>query len=64
MNFPKSILVIKYLASYKNLEGPDYLPIGITSIENAKNFFWEEEYELFEIETNGDLRLFKELGVK
>lgn len=63
MNFPKSILIIKYLPSYKNSEGPDYLPIGITSVENAKEFFQEKEYELFEIEQNGDLRLFKELGI-
>ena len=39
MNFPKSILVIKCLTSFKNSEGPDYLPIGITSVENAKKFF-------------------------
>lgn len=64
MNFPKSILVIKYLPSYKNSEGPDYLPIGIISIENAKKLFWKKEYELFEIEQNGDLRLFKELGIE
>ena len=64
MNLPKSILVIKYLPSLKNSEGPDYLPIGITSVENAKKFFWEKEYELFEIEQNGDLRLFKELEVE
>ena len=37
MNFPKSILVIKYFPSYKNSEGPDYIPIGITSVETAKN---------------------------
>ena len=41
MNFPKSILVIKYFPYYKNSEGPDYLPIGIISVENAKEFFWE-----------------------
>ena len=64
MNFPKSILVIKYLLSCKNSEGPDYLPIGITSVENAKKLFWKKEYELFEIEQNGDLRLFKELGIE
>lgn len=64
MNFPKSILVIKYFPAYKNSEGPDYLPIGITSIETAEKFFWEKEYELFEIEQNGDLRLFKELGIE
>ena len=64
MNFPKSILIIKYLSSYKNSEDPDYLPIGITSVENAKKFFWEKEYELFEVEQNGDLRLFKELGIE
>lgn len=64
MNFPKSILVIKYLPFCKNSEGPDYLPIGITSVENAKEFFWEKEYELFEIGQNGDLRLFKELGIE
>lgn len=64
MNFPKSILIIKYLSCYKNSEGPDYLPIGITSVENAKKFFWEKEYELFEVEQNGDLRLFKELGIE
>lgn len=39
MNFPKSILIIKYFPSYKNSEGPDYLPIGITSIETAKKYF-------------------------
>ena len=49
MNFPKSILVIKYFPSYKNSEVPDYIPICITSVENAKEFFWEKEYELFEI---------------
>lgn len=64
MKFPKSILVIKYLGSEKNLEGLNYIPLGITSVEIAKKYFWEEVYELFEIETNGDLRLFKELGVK
>ena len=53
MNFPKSILVIKYFPSLKNSEDPDYLPIGITSIENAKKLFWKKEYELFEIEQNG-----------
>ena len=63
MNFPKSILVIKYFPSLKNSEGPYYLPIGTTSVENAKKFFWGKEYELFEIEQNGDLRLFKELEV-
>ena len=63
MNFPKSILIIKYFPSYKNSEVPDYIPICITSVENAKEFFWEKEYELFEIEQNGDLRLFKELGI-
>ena len=60
MNFPKSILIIKYFPSYKNSEYPDYIPICITSVENAKNLFWEKEYELFEIEQNGDLRLFKD----
>lgn len=64
MNFPKSILVIKYFPSLENSEGPDYLPIGITSIENAKKLFWKKEYELFEIEQNGDLRLFKEWGIE
>ena len=64
MNFPKSILVIKYFPSYKNSEVPDYIPICITSVENAKEFFWEKEYELFEIGSNGDLRLFKEWGVE
>ena len=64
MNFPKSILVIKYFPLYKNSEGPDYLPIGITSVETAKNLFWEKEYELFEIEQNGELRIFKELGIE
>lgn len=64
MNFPKSILVIKYFPYYKNSEGPDYLPIGIISVENAKEFFWEKEYELFEIGPNGDLRLFKEWGIE
>lgn len=64
MEFPKNILVIKYLASYKNSEGPDYLPICVTSVENAEASFWEKEYELFEIRENGDLRLFKELGVE
>ena len=53
MNFPKSILVIKYFPSYKNSEYPDYLPIGIISVEKAKKFFWEKEYELFEIGQNG-----------
>ena len=47
MNFQKSILVIKYLPSLKNSEGPDYLPIGITSKKKKKKFFWEEEYKLF-----------------
>lgn len=64
MNLPKSILVIKYFPSYKNSEVPDYIPICITSVENAKEFFWEKEYELFEIGTNGDLRLFKEWGIE
>lgn len=64
MNFPKSILVIKYFPYYKNSESPDYVPIAITSVEVAKEFFWEKEYELFEIEQNGDLRLFKEWGIK
>ena len=64
MNFPKSILVIKYFPSYKNSEGPDYLPIGIISVETAKNIFWKKEYELFEIGSNGELRLFKEWGVE
>ena len=64
MNFPKSILVIKYFPSDKNSEGPYYLPIGTTSVENAKKFFWEKEYKLFEIEQNGDLRLFKEWGIE
>ena len=63
MNFPKSILVIKYFPSDKNSENPDYLPICITSVENAKEFFWEKEYELFEIGQNGDLRIFKEWGI-
>ena len=63
MNFPKSILVIKYFPSYKISESPDYIPVCITSIENAKEFFWEKEYELFEIGRNGDLRLFKEWGI-
>ena len=64
MNFPKSILVIKYFPSLKNSEGPDYIPVCITSIENAKEFCWEKEYELFEIGPNGDLRLFKEWGIE
>ena len=64
MNFPKSILIIKYFPSYKNSEVPDYIPICITSVENAKEFFWEKEYELFEIGLNGDLRLFKEWGIE
>ena len=64
MNFPKSILVIKYFPSYKNSEYPDYLPIGIISVEKAKKFFWEKEYELFEIGQNGELRLFKEWGIE
>lgn len=38
MNFPKSILVIKYFPSYKNSEVPDYIPICVTSVENAKIF--------------------------
>ena len=63
MNFPKTILIIKYLPSLKNSEDPNYLPIGVTSVENAKKFFWEKEYKLFEIEQNGGLRLFKELGI-
>ena len=64
MNFPKSILIIKYSPSDKNSEVPDYIPICITSVENAKEFFWEKEYELFEIGPNGDLRLFKEWGIE
>ena len=64
MNFPKSILIINYFPSYKNSEGPDYLPIGITSVETAKKLFWKKEYELFEIGPNGDLRLFKEWGIE
>lgn len=64
MNFPKSILVIRYFPSYKNSEYPDYLPIGIVSVEKAKKSFWEKEYELFEIEQNGELRLFKEWGIE
>ena len=64
MNFPKSILVIKYFPSLKNSEDPDYLPIGITSVENAKKIFWKKEYELFEIEQDGELRLFKEWGIE
>ena len=64
MNFPKSILVIKYFPSYKNSEYPDSIPICITSVGNAKNLFWEKEYELFEIEQNGELRLFKEWGIE
>ena len=64
MNFPKSILVIKYFPSYKNSEYPDYLPIGIISVEKAKKFFWEKEYELFEIGQNGELRLIKEWGIE
>ena len=64
MNFPKSILVIKYFPSLKKSEDPDYLPIGIISIENAKRLFWKKEYELFEIGPNGDLRLFKEWGIE
>lgn len=62
MNFPKSVLVIKYMGPQR--KGIDYLPLGITSVEIAKKFFWEEVYELFEIETNGDLRILKEIGVK
>lgn len=58
MNFPKSVLVIKYYVPEKGT------PIGITSFEIAKKFFWEEVYELFEIKTNGDLRILKEQGVK
>ena len=64
MDFPKSILVIKYFPLYKNSEGPDYLPIGIISIEKARKLFWKKEYELFEIGPNGDLRLFKEWGIE
>ena len=64
MNFPKSILVIKYFPSYKNSESPDYIPICITSIEHAKEFFWDKEYELFKIGRNGDVRLFKEWGIE
>lgn len=64
MNFPKSILVIKYFPSYAISESPDCIPVCITSIENAKQFFWEKEYELFEIEQNGELRLFKEWGIE
>ena len=64
MNFPKSILVIKYFPSLKNSEDPDYLPIGITSVENAKKIFWKKECELFEIEQDGELRLFKEWGIE
>lgn len=63
MNFPKSILVIKYFPSYKNSESPDYIPVCITSVETAKEVFWEKEYELFEIGSNGDLRIFKEWGI-
>ena len=64
MNFPKSILVMKYFPSYKNSECPDYIPICVTSVETAKNIFWEKEYELFEIEQDGELRLFKEWGIE
>lgn len=64
MNFPKSILVIRYFPSYKNSEYPDYIPIGIVSVETAKNLFWEKEYELFEIGQDGELRLFKEWGIE
>ena len=63
MNFPKSILVIKYFPSYKISESPDYIPVCITSVETAKEVFWEKEYELFEIGSNGDLRIFKEWGI-
>ena len=64
MNFPKSILIITYFPSYKNSAYPDYIPICITSVANAKNLFWVKEYELFEIEQNGELRLFKEWGIE
>ena len=64
MNFPKSILVIKYFPSYKISESPDYIPVCITSIENAKEKKKKKEYELFEIGPNGDLRLFKEWGIE
>ena len=33
-------------------------------IIKTKEFFWEKEYELFEIGPNGDLRLFKEWGIE
>ena len=64
MNFPKSILIIKRFPSHKNFERSDYIPIGITSIRVAKEFFWEKEYELFEIGQHGDLKLFKEWGIE
>lgn len=64
MNFPKSILVIKCFTSYTSSESPDYIPVCITSTETAKEFFWEKEYELFEIGQNGDLRLFKKWGIE
>ena len=38
MNFPKSILVIKYSPPYKISESPDYIPVCINSIENAQEF--------------------------
>lgn len=53
MNFPKSILVIKYFPSCKNSEGPDYLPIGITSIENAKKLFWKKNMNFLKLNRMG-----------
>ena len=54
MNFPKSILVIKYFPYYKNSEGPDYLPIGIISVENAKEFFIGENGYLYVVYAYGN----------
>ena len=63
MNVPKSILVIKYFPSSKNSEGPDYIPIRITSIENAKEFFGKknmnflklDRMEIWDFLKNGEL---------
>ena len=53
MNFPKSILVIKYFPSLKNSEGPDYIPICITSIENAKEFFGKKNMNFLKLDRMG-----------
>lgn len=50
MNFPKSILVIKYFPSYKISESPDYIPVCITSIENAKEFFGKKNMNFLKLD--------------